>query len=268
MSLELFHKVPAEVIETLFDEQNQPLFKRIDLGKYLGIGNIRDNFKDFPSHYTRLRSEIEGVVPYDTLGKTKNPHDIFINLDGSIEMAVQSKKPKAVALVKWLTKKGVEKIQEEHQQAITGRDNQIKAPELTNEGKDATIALLNDDLKNREHDNVALQAQRDVCKDQLQKCQDIITDLKTRHVPHAKDPGKDNIVMIIEKNTTPEEDEFYEYLYYIAKIQQRFINTKKGWFKAQYPHDRFIMDELTIQIVVMHSIGLKRKVCRTFSVLF
>ena len=110
-------------------------------------------------------------------------------------MAVQSKKPKAVALVKWLTKKGIEKIQEEHQQAITGRDNQIQALELRNEKyqrqilrlnedhqqaieeKDATIALLNDDLKNREHDNVALQAQRDVYKEQLQKCQDIITHL-------------------------------------------------------------------------------------------
>ena len=31
-------------------------------------------------------------------------------------------------------------------------------------------------------------------------------------------PGKDKIVMIIEENTTPEEDEFYEYLYYIARI--------------------------------------------------
>ena len=61
---------------------------------------------------------------------------------------------------------------------------------------------------------------------------------------HAKDPGKDNIVMIIEKNTTPEEDEFYEYPYYIARIQRRFINTKKRWFKAQYPNHRFIMDEL------------------------
>ena len=58
MSLALFHEVPAGAIETIFDEQNQPLFKRADLGKYLGIRNIRDNFKDFPSHYTRLRSEI------------------------------------------------------------------------------------------------------------------------------------------------------------------------------------------------------------------
>ena len=104
--------------------------------------------------------------------------------------------------------------------------------------------MLNDDLQNREYENVALQAQRDVYKEQLQKCQDIITHLKKRYVPHAKDPGKDNIVMIIEKNTTPEEDEFYEFPYYIARIQRRFIKTKRRWFKAQYPHHRFIMKEL------------------------
>ena len=75
-------------------------------------------------------------------------------------------------------------------------------------------------------------------------CRDIITHLKTRHVLHAKDPGKDNIVMIIGKNTAPEEDEFYEYPYCIAKVQRRFINTKRRWFKAQYPHHRFIMEEL------------------------
>ena len=91
---------------------------------------------------------------------------------------------------------------------------------------------------------MALQAQRDVYKEQLQKCQDIITHLKIRHVLHAKDPGKDKIVMIIEKNTTPEEDEFYEYPYYIARIQRRFINTKKRWFKAQYPNHSPVIEEL------------------------
>ena len=114
MSLELFHEVPAGAIETLFDEQNQPLFKRADLGKYLGIRNIGDNFKDFPSGYNHPRSEIEAGVSTAHLGRTKNPHDIFINLDGSIETTVRSKNLKAVALVNWLTKKRVEKIQEEH----------------------------------------------------------------------------------------------------------------------------------------------------------
>ena len=107
MSLELSHKVPAGAIEMLFDDQNQPLFKRDDLGKYRGIEDIKHNFKDFPSHHTRPRSNIEAGGQAPSLGRTKNPHNIFINLDGSLEMAVRSKK--AVALVKWLTKKGVEK---------------------------------------------------------------------------------------------------------------------------------------------------------------
>ena len=81
--------------------------------------------------------------------------------------------------------------------------------------EDAGIALMNDDLKDRDnqiqaikYENVALQAQRNVYKDQLQKCQDIITHLRTRYVDHAKDLVKDNIVMIIEKKAAPEEDEF------------------------------------------------------------
>ena len=32
--------------------------------------------------------------------------------------------------------------------------------------------------------------------------------ITNRHVPFAKDPGKDNIVMIMQKNIAPEEDEF------------------------------------------------------------
>ena len=112
--------------------------------------------------------------------------------------------------------------------------------------------MLRDDLQNRDnqiqaiqHENVALQAQGDVYKTQLQRSQDQIRDLIiNRHAPCANDPGKYNIVIIIEKNTTPKEDEFYEYPYYIVRIQQRFITTKRRWFKAQYPHHRPIIQEL------------------------
>ena len=58
MSLELFHEVPAGAIEMLFNDQNQHLFKRADLGKYLGIENVRNNFKEFLSHHAHLMSEI------------------------------------------------------------------------------------------------------------------------------------------------------------------------------------------------------------------
>ena len=111
------------------------------------------------------------------------------------------------------------------------------------EEKNAALALLNDDLKNRENENVVLQAQRDVYQAQLQKCQDQIGDLIiNRHVPLANDPGKDNIVMIIEKNTVPEEDEFYECPYYIVRIQRRFIRTKRRWFDQHFPDHEIIVE--------------------------
>ena len=46
MILALFDAVPTGAIETLFDEQNQPLLKRADLGKYLGIKNIKETYRD------------------------------------------------------------------------------------------------------------------------------------------------------------------------------------------------------------------------------
>ena len=117
--------------------------------------------------------------------------------------------------------------------------------------KDAACALLNNDLQERDnqiqatkYENVALQAQRYVYQAQLQRCQDQICDLIINHVPRASDPGRDNIVMTFEKNTNPEEDQFYEYPYYIARIQRQFISTKRRWFRAQYPHYRFIIEEL------------------------
>ena len=199
MSLELFHKVPAGAIETLFDEQNQPLFKRADLGKYLGIRNIRDNFKDFPLHHAHPRSAIEGVGLYNTLGRVKNPHDIFINLDSAIEIAVRSKKPRAVALVKWLTKKGVEKIQEEHQQAITERDNQIHALEFRNEEHQQKILKLNKEI------------------DDL---------IKNRHVPRRG--YFDNVLCFIKKNSEEAHP------YYVIRCQYRQLEKYKRCLKLCY----------------------------------
>ena len=164
-------------------------------------------------------------------------------------MAVRSKKLKAVALVKWLSKEGVEKIQEEHEQAITDRDNQIQVLEHTNEKhqqaieeKNTTIALFNDNLQNREYENVALQAQKDVYQAELQKYQDINTHLGTRYVPHAKNPGKDNIIIIVRKHTTPADDKFHDLPYYIPRIQRRKRYVKQRWFDRHFPDHEIIAE--------------------------
>ena len=78
----------------LFNDQNQPFFQKADLGNSLGIKDVKNNFKDFSSQYTRSRLDLKGVGLTPSIGRTKNPHDIFINLDGSIKMAVRSKNPR------------------------------------------------------------------------------------------------------------------------------------------------------------------------------
>ena len=110
--LVLFEAVAAGAIETVLDNQNQPWFKRADLGRYLGIFDIRHMFKGIK---TTSRLEIMGGVQNPSLRKRKNPHDAFVKLDSALEIAVRSRKPKAVVLVKWFAKKSVEKLQEDHQ---------------------------------------------------------------------------------------------------------------------------------------------------------
>ena len=81
--------------------------------------------------------------------------------------------------------------------------------------------MLNDDLQSRKYKNVALQAQKDVYQAELQKCQDIITHLKTRYIPHARNPRKDNIIIIVWKHTTSANNKYHDLPYYIARIQRR-----------------------------------------------
>ena len=52
-----------------------------------------------------------------------------------------------------------------------------------------------------QYGNVALQVQKDVYQAELQKCQDTITHLERRYVPHTRDPGKDKIIIIVQKHT-------------------------------------------------------------------
>ena len=229
-------------IEVLVDSEGDNWFKQAHVGKLLGLAKILMSVEVLDTQEMSRRDDIKAIVsnPYPWSGPKdhQNKKDKFLSVFEVMYVIVKSRKDKGKALKEHIPKgivpRGfdakIEEIQEKHRRAI--------------EEKDVALALLNDYLQNRKYEKVALQAQRDLYKDQLQICYDKITHLRIRYVDHAKDPGKDNIVMIIEKNIAPEEDEFYQYPYYIARIQRRFINTKTRWFKAQYRHHRFIIEEL------------------------
>ena len=89
---------------------------------------------------------------------------------------------------------------------------------------------------------MALQAQRYVYQSQLQNCQDTITHLKSRYVPHARDPGKENIIIIVQKHTTPATDKYHNLPYYFARIQPCKKYVKLRWFDRHFPEHELIVE--------------------------
>ena len=130
----------------------------------------------------------------------------------------------------------IEEIQGKHRQAI--------------EEKDAALALIHDDLRDHNnevqaiiYENVALEAQRDVHEAQLKRGKDQIRALIiNRHVPHANDPDKDNIIIIVRKHTIPANDKFHDLPYYVARIQGRKIYVKLRWFDRHFPEHEVIVE--------------------------
>ena len=89
---------------------------------------------------------------------------------------------------------------------------------------------------------MSLQAQRDVHQTQLPRCQDTIIHLKTRNLLHARDLGKDNIIIIVRKHTEPAKDKFYNLPYYVARIQRRKRYSKLRWFDRHFSNHEVIVE--------------------------
>ena len=214
MSLSIFNALPAGAIEVLSDANDAPHFKRADLGRFLGIVDIKTSMRNV-NVATKSRSEIvaEGEHTIPSLGKSKNSHDAFVDLEAALEIVVRSKKPKAIELVKWLTRKGVEKVAEEHQKAIEEKQREI-------DERDMQIALLDDDLtesqehaRQIEYNNTGLQGEIRAKDQEIARRETELAQVRERHVDRCRDPGKDNVIIIFRKHTTDEDDAHFQYPY-------------------------------------------------------
>ena len=89
-------------IEMIVDVDGNLWFKRAHVRKYLGIRNIRDNFKDFSSHYTHPRSSVCSLNECEMstrnairLGSKdqKNKWDIFLSRRDLLYVINKCRKP-------------------------------------------------------------------------------------------------------------------------------------------------------------------------------
>ena len=89
---------------------------------------------------------------------------------------------------------------------------------------------------------MALHAQRDVYQTQLQRCQDTITHHRIHYVDHARDPGKDNIAIVVRKHTTSTKDKYHDLPYYVSRMQRRKRYVKLRWFNQHFPNHEVMVE--------------------------
>ena len=134
--------------------------------------------------------------------------DYYTNEKGMYELLFSSQQPKAKAFRKrccnalfpHVRQQLTNKIQEEHQQAITVHDNQIQSLEFRNEEHRQKILRLN-----KEIDNL----------------------IANRHV--ARRGCFDNVLCFIKKNSKEVHP------YYVIRCQYRQLEKHKQWLKLRYP---------------------------------
>ena len=110
------------------------MFKGADLGVYLGLADIKYNFKNLDWFFVTMKDtgREKGIPPQSgMLGGIKNMQDVFATVDCTIKVTIQFCKPKAVALIKELSKKGTENIQEEYQQVLKNMSKHLHCSKIT-----------------------------------------------------------------------------------------------------------------------------------------
>ena len=163
---------------------------------------------NYPQRKTIPKYQMSNVpsvgTPIDWL-KDSQKFDIYINEERMYELLFSSQQPKAKDFRRHCFNVLFPHVQQQlsdksHAMEIEDLTDPIQAPEFTNEAhqqaieeKDAVTALLNDDLKNREYEDVGLQVEIRA-KDQE------IAALQRRYVDYLSDADKKNGISIVTKN--------------------------------------------------------------------
>ena len=198
-------------IEVLVDSEEQNWFKRLHVGKFLGLKHIDTSVggRDKCEMLTRndIKATLHGRGGCSGLKYHQNKTEKFFPVFGIMYIIIKSKKQKVKALKKHILKdivpRGfdvrIEEIQGKHQQTITGRDNQIKALGFRNE----------------EHQKKTLRLNKEI--------DDLIANT------HATRGGCfDNVLCFIKKNSKEVHP------YYVIRCQYKELEKHKRWFKLRY----------------------------------
>ena len=85
-----------------------------------------------------------------------------------------------------------------------------------NEKHEPAVSLLCDNLQDPKKPIQAIKYA--TVEDQLtERCENAINHLREPYVDHARDPGKDNVIIIAQKHTTSATNKYYDLPCYISR---------------------------------------------------
>ena len=233
MSLALFNAVPARAIEILYDEQNQPWFKRAHVGKFLDLSDIHKSLDKLNECEMCTRNDFEPTRS-NTLGWSgpkdqQNKTDIFLSVYGVMHVIVGSRKSKGKELKEWVMSdiipRGFNAIITEKQQTIEDNNRQHQL----------TITQFQENLHQSNNQLQAITYQNQDLVHEIQE-------LRQRYVAPLMNSRKNNIIIIIRKHTISDNDKYHHYPYYIARIQKRKRYIKLRWFQRHFPQHKIIVE--------------------------
>ena len=157
-----------------------------------------------------VKIDLQGVLK----SKYTQPNTVLLKEPGVYCFLLRCNKADAEPFMDWVVetvlprevRKLSQKFKEHHhrttqlQQAVEDRDNRIQA------------------IK---YENVGLQGEIRAKDQQIEASQNRIAELVERYVDHCRNPSKDNIVIIVRKHTTPENDKYHNFPYSMSRIQRR-----------------------------------------------
>lgn len=75
-----------------------------------------------------------------------------------------------------------------------------------------------------------------------EKCENFINHFRECYLDHARDPGKDNVIIIMRKHTMSTTNKYHNLSYQLSRIQSLNKYIKVRWLNRQFPDHQVIVE--------------------------
>ena len=123
----------------MIDCDNKPWFKRAHVGAFLGLEDIRTSVRNLEGDEFCTREQLghRHIMPGNFKGQDQ---DVFLSIYGVMHVIINSRKERGKELKEFIFKdiiprglnEKIKQLQEDHQLAITDRDNKTQAIQYEN----------------------------------------------------------------------------------------------------------------------------------------